>query len=282
MILSSLLTSYKMNKSLFIDLTDPVIFQSFGGEEYWGKVEVPAGGFILKEGEESNDFYTIFSGSVKIVKSMKDSEHTQKYLATLGAGDFFGEGALLSDKSRNASVLALENTVLLKLSQEKFEQLVLKDPQAAVGIILGIVRVLNARLQSMDDRLVALEHVAHLSHKAHGNSAELIPLILKEITPVTHHGAFGFYSVDGQLRWSTAAATTEQLKVWGDNLSVVVSQLSAENSPASLEKDGQVYIPIHDLDGKLRGVLAVQFCTQCQDRDLYLLLTVAEQIGNLV
>ncbi|MFA6024473.1 MAG: cyclic nucleotide-binding domain-containing protein [Candidatus Gracilibacteria bacterium] len=126
--------------SPFINLTDPVVFQSFGGDEYWTKVDFPAGSTILKEGEDSQDFFYIFSGSVEITTAMK-------LLATLGAGDFFGEAALLSDKERNATVTAVSDTVVLKLSQPKFEALVLKDAQAAVGILLGIVKVLNGRLQ---------------------------------------------------------------------------------------------------------------------------------------
>jgi len=271
-----------MTSSLFINLNDPVLFQSFGGDEYWSKVDVPAGGFVVKEGEETQDFYYIFSGSVKVTKSLTDAEQTQKHLATLGAGEFFGEGALLSDKTRGASILALAPTVLLKLPQSKFEALVTKDPQAAVGIILGIVRVLNARLQLMDERLVALERVTHLIREHGGNTAELIPLIFKELAPVTHHGALALFSGDAQLKWCTASAAPEQINAWSLAVPPLVNELKAAGAPESFRKDSHIYLAVRSLQGEFRGVMCAELCAECEERDLHLLLTVAEQMGNLV
>lgn len=276
-----------MNNSLFINLNDPVVFQSFGGDESWAKLDVPVGNFVVKEGEESQDFYYIFSGSVKVTKTVGGAGAVQKHLATLGAGDFFGEGALLSDKGRGASVQALAPTVLLKLSQAKFENLVVKDPQAAVGIILGIVRVLNARLQNMDERLVALEHVAHLIREHGGNTAELIPLIFNELAPVTHHGALGLFSAaqpgtDAQLKWVTPSSSQEQINIWSLAIPQIVTDFAVAQAPASFRKETHVYFAIRTLQGDFRGVLCAELCDECEERDLRLLLTVAEQIGNLV
>ena len=268
--------------SLFINLTDPVIFQSFGGEEHWSRMDFPAGAVILKEGEESQDFYFIFSGLVKVTKSIKDAEQSQKHLATLGAGDFFGEGALLSDKMRGATVTALEPTVLLKLPQAKFEALVTKDPQAAVAIILGIVRVLNVRLQGMDERLVALERVLHLIREYSGNTAELVPLIFKELVPVTHHGFLGMLSTDGQLKWTTASVTAEQIKAWSEALPTLANAFATPSAPSSIRKDNELFLAVRNLRGELRAVLCATLCSECEERDLQLLLTVAEQIGDLV
>lgn len=276
--------------SLFVNLNDPVIFQSFGGEEYWSKVEFPAGGAVLSEGEESQDFYYIFSGLVKVTKSIKDSAQTQKHLVTLGVGEFFGEGALLSDKNRGATVSALEPTVLLKLPQPKFEALVTKDPQAAVGIILGIVRVLNVRLQGMNERLVALERVLHLIREYSGDTAELIPLIFKELAPVSHHGFLGLLTVDGQLKWSTALVTSEQMTLWNQDLPVLLKEFEAPSSPGSfigsaspsVKKDANLYLAVRNGKEELRAVLCATLCSECEERDLHLLLTVAEQIGNLL
>lgn len=134
-------------KNLFVNLTDPQIFQSFGGEEYWTVQEAPAGTLVLKEGEVNTDFYYVFSGKLRVSKAGKD-------LVTMETGDFFGEGALLSDKPRSASVEVTENCKLLKLSQLEFERMIKEDPQAAIALILGIGKVLNVRLQDTTERLV--------------------------------------------------------------------------------------------------------------------------------
>lgn len=268
--------------SLFINLTDPIIYQSFGGDEHWTKETFVAGATILKEGEDSQDFYYIFSGLVKIKKSLKDAEQTQKHLATLGAGDFFGEGALLSDKTRGATVDALEETVLLKLSLAKFEDLVVKDPQAAVGIILGIVKVMNARLQSMNERLVMLEHVSALARKMGGNLAQVMPSVLKEVEVVLHHKSVLLFAPDGNVKYTTPTMTPELLASFSGALGKVVEGFTQANAPASFMEDTRLYIAVRTLEGTLKGVLASELCPRCQEEDLQLLSTVAEQIGNLV
>lgn len=147
----------EITKNSFINLTDPAIFLTFGGEEYWQKVDVPAGEVILGEGEGTDDFYYIFSGLVSVDKAFKSKAGLQRHLANLGQGDFFGEGALLSDKDRGATVTASSDCTLLKLSKENFDKLVLNDPHAAVGLVLGIVKVLNQRLQETNEKLAGLE-----------------------------------------------------------------------------------------------------------------------------
>ncbi len=268
--------------SLFLDLTDPVVFQSFGGTDAWNAVTFPAGSSILKEGEESLDFYYIFSGLVKIKKSIKDQEQTQKHLATLGAGEFFGEGALLSDKGRSASVEAVEETKLLKLSQAKFEELVGKNPQAAIGIIFGIVRVLNSRLQSMNERLVMFEHVTDLTRKLKGNLAKVLPSILKELESVLHHNVVVLFSSKGDVRYTTSSVTFEQLQAFSAPLPAMFNRFSEASAPVSCMEGDRVYTAVRNLHGELKGILSCVVCSSCQEEDVKLFLSVAEQIGNLV
>ena len=266
---------------LFINLTDPVIFQSFGGDDSWLKESYTAGSTILKEGEDSQDFYYIFSGLVRVKKSLKDKEQTGKLLATLGVGDFFGEGALLSDKMRGATVEALQNTVLLKLSLPKFEQLVIKDAQAAVGIILGIVKVMNGRLQTMNERLVMLEHVSALTRKMQGDTSQVLPSILHEVEAVLHHSTAVLFTPTGEVKYATSTLTPEQLTAASAPLTKVVAAYGQPNAELTFIEGTEFYVAVRSLQGELKGVLAVPICPRCQEEDMHLLLTVAEQIGNL-
>ncbi len=268
--------------SLFINLTDPVIYQSFGGDDYWTKESYSAGAFILKEGEDSQDFFYIFSGLVKIDKSIKDADQTQKHLATLGTGDFFGEGALLSDKTRGATVTALQDTVLLKLSLPKFESLVIKDPQAAVGIILGIVKVLNGRLQNMNERLVMLEHVSALARKLQGNLEQVLPSMLKEVEAVLHHPTVVLFGTDSMVKYASANLTPEQMTLFTAALPKVMAAYADPNASQSFMEGTVLFMAVRNLQGVLKGVLVCEVCPRCQEEDLQLLAPVAEQIGNLV
>lgn len=267
---------------LFINLADPVLFQSFGGEEAWTKVNAPAGSTIFAEGESSQDFYYIFSGSVSVDKSLKDEAHSQKHLATLGEGDFFGEGALLSDKTRAATVTAVSETVLLKLSQRNFESLVVKDPQAAVGIILGIVKVLNARLQDTNERLVVLHHVAQLVRSHQGDSHAVLEAIFKELEGVTHHGMLALFGADGVVQLQTEATDQAFMDSLMQGLPGVASSLARPEAPESFVDGNRLYVGVRNLQGQVVATLGAQICAGCQEQDAHLLLTIAEQMGHLV
>jgi CRP-like cAMP-binding protein len=267
---------------LFINLADPVLFQSFGGEEAWTKVTATAGTKIFVEGEHSQDFYYIFSGSVSVEKSLKDEAGSQKHLATLGEGDFFGEGALLSDKTRAATVTALSDTILLKLSQKSFETLVVKDPQAAVGIILGLVKVLNARLQDTNERLVVLHHVAQLVRVHQGDPTAVLTAIFKELEGVLHHGMLVLFGADGVVQLQTESTDASFADTLTQGLPAVVPHLSVSGAAESYYEGNRLYVGVKNLQGQVVATLGAQVCTGCQDEDAHLLLTIAEQIGHLL
>ena len=68
---------------------------------------------IVTEGERGDSLYLIRSGSVEVIKG--------KRLATLRAGDSFGEVALLTSAPRMATVRAMEDTHVLALTRDAFQ-----------------------------------------------------------------------------------------------------------------------------------------------------------------
>ena len=89
------------------------------------EIEVKAGDTIIKEGDEGDYYYMIQRGRCKVTRSSRaGSELT---LATLSAGDAFGEEALLSETKRNADVIMLTDGILMRLSKRDFNEL-LKEP----------------------------------------------------------------------------------------------------------------------------------------------------------
>lgn len=267
--------------NLFLNLNDPVIFQSFGGDQYWEKVDYPGGTVVLQEGEASQDFYYLFSGSVQVSKALKDGSGQQKHLANLMAGDFFGEGALLSTQVRGATVTATADVVLLKLSKAKFDGLVTQMPQVAMAITLGIVKVLNLRLADMNEKLVALQNVGRLATQMGGDPSQVIPAMFAEMAPVLHHKGFVFFGVDGLPKNMSEGLTQDQLDAFSMRVPDFSIRLSAADAPASLLEDHKVYCRVRDLSGQMIGLLVAELEPAFEDQDIRLLVSVAEQMGHL-
>jgi CRP-like cAMP-binding protein len=87
---------------------------------------VSAGDTIIRQGDEGDYFYIIKDGSCSVTR-LASGEGWDVPLAELGKGDCFGEEALVSDATRNATVSMLTDGTLMRLSKKDFVEL-LKKP----------------------------------------------------------------------------------------------------------------------------------------------------------
>ena len=79
-------------------------------------VTVPSGKVVVSEGAAGSEFFVILEGRARV-------ERHGREVATLGAGSFFGDLALLDRAPRNASVIADSELELAKLGQRAFDGL---------------------------------------------------------------------------------------------------------------------------------------------------------------
>ena len=85
--------------------------------------EVPSGSIIFKRGDKPDGFYMVYKGKVKV---SRPSENGEDFLASLAPGDYFGEEALFENRTRSATISAMEDCVLLFLSRDGFEKLLIQ------------------------------------------------------------------------------------------------------------------------------------------------------------
>jgi uncharacterized membrane protein len=76
--------------------------------------------------------------SGKVAVAAPDETGKEVVLASLGAGDFFGDLALLDGGPRSASVRTLEPCDMLVLGRDDFLQFLRQNPEAAIDVIATI------------------------------------------------------------------------------------------------------------------------------------------------
>lgn len=108
----------------------------------------PVGYPIIREGELGSTVYIVMSGKVRVLEALRDGP-ADMYLGEFGEGELFGELGLLRDAPRTASVVTLEPTRCLSLSQEDFLSALEDSPALAVALL----RVLAGRLIAADRML---------------------------------------------------------------------------------------------------------------------------------
>lgn len=85
------------------------------------RIPVTMGQVVIKQGDQGDYYYLIESGTAQVTRESK--QHHATLLATLGPGQAFGEEALVSGNSRNATVTMQSAGILLRLSKPDFEEL---------------------------------------------------------------------------------------------------------------------------------------------------------------
>jgi CRP-like cAMP-binding protein len=113
-------------------------------------VAVPAGTTVCRQGEAGDSLYLIEEGTVEVV--VQDSLGDQSVLEQMGPGQHFGEMALLDEGPRSATVSAVSDVKLLRLTRSGFQELVLHQPSVAVLLL----RELSRRLRACHRRVVDL------------------------------------------------------------------------------------------------------------------------------
>jgi rhodanese-related sulfurtransferase len=97
------------------------------------KLTVAPRRMIFRQGDPGDCFYIITSGKVRVFRKDKDGLETQ--LSVLGAGESFGEMALLTGEARSANVETLEETGFMVLSKEQFERILKDYPNLSLAFV---------------------------------------------------------------------------------------------------------------------------------------------------
>jgi CRP/FNR family cyclic AMP-dependent transcriptional regulator len=110
----------------------------------------PAHAILLREGEQSDSLYIILYGKVKIY--VCDEDGGEAILNIQGAGDYFGEMALLDDAPRSASAMTMESTRVAIMTKSAFKDCLASHPDIAYNLIRTLtqrVRTLSGNVRNL-------------------------------------------------------------------------------------------------------------------------------------
>lgn len=114
-------------------------------------VALRRGEFFFRQGESGESMFVLEQGSVEILKERAGAE--PHVIRALGAGDCFGEMALMDLAPRSASVRTLEDCVAIEISVATLLRLAQKDIEQFALIEMNMGRELSRRLREVDERL---------------------------------------------------------------------------------------------------------------------------------
>ena len=104
------------------------------------EVDVPAGKVLIRQGDSGGDLMILASGQVAV-----DRDGVR--INTLGAGDFFGEIALIDGGTRTATITTESPSRLVVLGHREFHAMMDELPSVAAQILATLAH----RIRRLDD-----------------------------------------------------------------------------------------------------------------------------------
>lgn len=127
-------------------------------------VNSPQAHLLFAEGQPGDSMYLILEGQMRVTTQKRNTDGSL-FLRMLEAGDFFGEIALISGYPRTATVEASQTSVLIKISADSLQKLLVEQPALAAQFLFHVAKALGRQLSDLTGKLRArTEQADLLSH----------------------------------------------------------------------------------------------------------------------
>lgn len=123
---------------------DPGVLQLLRGHLEW--IEVAGGDTLMRQGDAGDSMYIAISGRLRAY--VADEDGSQRMVREISRGQIVGEMSLYTDEPRSATVLAIRDSVLVKLPKAEFAGLLASSAQISIALTRQIIK----RLQGDQDR----------------------------------------------------------------------------------------------------------------------------------
>ncbi|RZJ13486.1 MAG: cyclic nucleotide-binding domain-containing protein [Acidovorax sp.] len=143
---NQLLTEHLRN---FLHGIEPEALEMLRAHLEW--VEVPGGSTLMSQGEPGESMYLTVSGRLRAY--VRSDDGAQRRVADMGRGQVIGEISLFTDAPRAATVVAVRDSVLVRLTKDVFKTLLASSAQVSIALTRQIIQ----RLQSGTTNVAALE-----------------------------------------------------------------------------------------------------------------------------
>jgi NTE family protein len=109
-------------------------------------VEVAAGEVLMEQGDPGDSAWLSISGRLRVY--VREGAAEPRFVRELGRGEVMGEMSLYTGEPRSATVVAVRDSVLVRLDKPHFEALLAGNPQMSIAFTRRMIR----RLQTQHER----------------------------------------------------------------------------------------------------------------------------------
>ncbi len=188
----------------------------------------PPGTLLCKEGEHEETFYLIADGEVEITKRFIEDE--ERLLRRAGPGTFFGEIAIIQNVPRTASVRTTEETTVLEIDKDVFEQVLRRSPSMALTMVRATIEHLRANdqraIEELRRRKQELEEAYRVLSEQERLRSEFLTTLAHELrTPLTSAKGFMNLIQLGHMEGAALKMALDKVEAGIDNVISLINDL---------------------------------------------------------
>ncbi|MEM7028086.1 MAG: cyclic nucleotide-binding domain-containing protein [Chloroflexota bacterium] len=101
-------------------------------------LHISNGDILVRQGDTDDSLYIVISGSLSVL--LEESNKPDRILAEISRGESIGELSLLTGEVRSATVRAIRDTVVVRLTKASFDHLIDTHPEAMVEVTRLIIQ----------------------------------------------------------------------------------------------------------------------------------------------
>jgi NTE family protein len=105
-------------------------------------VELAAGDTLMRQGEHGDAMYLSISGRLRALVLGDDG--VEHMVREMGRGEVIGEMSLYTDEPRTATVVAIRNSVLVRLAKSEFANLLASSAQMSIALTRQMIKRLTS------------------------------------------------------------------------------------------------------------------------------------------
>lgn len=199
-----------------VGMIRPLLSQLFGQlsqadweklDTYLEEVDLPGGYYLFRKGDRGDAMYIVINGRLQV--RLENDQHIE-VINEIGHGETVGEMALITGENRSASIYAIRDCHLVRISKDAFHKFFTLFP--AVGLNLAKLIIQRFTQKQANRRLRAISNIAivplHRSIDMDGFVRQLQEVFIKKGKNVA---LLSSASVDAVLGKGAAQASLKQI-----------------------------------------------------------------------
>ncbi len=122
--------------------------------------ELSGGEYLFRQGDPGDSLYFLIRGRLQVWLETEDNNKSPQMLGEMLPGESVGEVGLISGDLRSASMKAVRDSMLIKINQQLFEQLVQSHPGLVLKIANNVAKLLQQRTGARDPATSSMKTIS--------------------------------------------------------------------------------------------------------------------------